>query len=52
MRRMCELADVSRAGFYRFSPKEKGKADIELRDAMQRAGVEGQPRIEFFEEAL
>ena len=40
MRRMCELADVSRAGFYRFSPKEKGKADMELRDAMQRIALE------------
>ena len=40
MRRMCELAGVSRAGFYRFSPKEKGKADMELRDAMQRIALE------------
>jgi putative transposase len=37
---MCELGDVSRAGFYRFSPQEKGKADIELRDAMQRIALE------------
>ena len=37
---MCELADVSRAGFYRFSPKEKGKADMELREAMQRIALE------------
>jgi putative transposase len=37
---MCQLADVSRAGFYRFSPQEKGKSDIELRDAMQRIALE------------
>lgn len=35
MRRMCELAGVSHAGYYRFSPQEKGKADVALRDAMQ-----------------
>jgi putative transposase len=40
VRRMCELADVSRAGFYRFAPNEKGKADIELRDAMQRIALQ------------
>jgi len=40
VRRMCELADVSRAGFYRLSPKEKGKADMELRDAMQQIALE------------
>jgi putative transposase len=40
VRRMCESAEVSRAGFYRFSPREKGKADIELRDAMQRIALE------------
>ena len=37
---MCELAGVSRAGFYRFSPKEKGKRDMELREAMQRIALE------------
>jgi putative transposase len=40
---MCELAGVSRAGFYRFcrfSRKEKGTADMELRDAMQRIALE------------
>jgi putative transposase len=37
---MCELAGVSRAGFYRFSPKEKGKADMDLREAMQRIALE------------
>jgi putative transposase len=40
VRRMCELAGVSRAGFYRFSPKEKGEADMALRDAMQRIALE------------
>jgi len=40
VRRMCELAGVSRAGFYRFSPKEKGKTDMELREAMQRIALE------------
>jgi transposase InsO family protein len=37
---MCELTSVSRAGFYRFSPTEKGKGDLELRDAMQRIALE------------
>lgn len=37
---MCELAGVSRAGFYRFSPQEKGKADMALRDAIQRVALE------------
>jgi putative transposase len=40
VRRMCELAGVSRAGFYRFSPKEKGKTDMKLREAMQRVALE------------
>ena len=40
MRRMCELAGVSRAGFYRFAPQEKGKTDMELREAMQRIALE------------
>jgi putative transposase len=40
VRRMCELAGVSRAGFYCFSPKEKGKTDMELREAMQRIALE------------
>ena len=40
MRRMCELSSVSRAGFYRFSPEEKGKGDTALRDAMQRIALE------------
>jgi len=37
---MCELAGVSRAGFYRFAPQEKGKTDMELREAMQRIALE------------
>lgn len=37
---MCVLAGVSRAGLYRFSPQEKGKADMGLRDAMQRIALE------------
>jgi putative transposase len=36
---MSELADVSRAAFYRFAPNEKGNADIGLRDAMQRIAL-------------
>ena len=40
MRRMCELTSVSRAGFYRFSPEEKGKGDTALRDAIQRIALE------------
>jgi quinol monooxygenase YgiN len=40
---------------HRFATMEAAEAffsNAQLRDAMQRAGVEGQPRIEFFEEAL
>ena len=37
MRRMCELAGVSRAGY---SPQEKGKADAAWRDAMQRIALQ------------
>jgi putative transposase len=40
VRRMCELAGVSRAGYYRFSPQEKGKADVAWRDAMQRIALQ------------
>jgi putative transposase len=45
VRRMCELAGVSRAGFYRFpvSPKEEGETDMEdmeLREAMQQIALE------------
>ena len=37
---MCELSSVSRAGFYRFSPEEKGEGDTALRDAIQRIALE------------
>ena len=48
--RMCELAKVSRAGFYRFAPGPAGPdPDMELRDAMQRIALEfpsyGWPRM-------
>ena len=48
--RMCELARVSRAGFYRFSPRPAGvDPDMELRDALQRVALEfpsyGWPRV-------
>ena len=37
---MCQLGDVSRAGFYRLSPQEKGTADMELRDGIQGIALE------------
>ena len=48
--RMCELAGVSRRGFYRFDPEAKPvERDIDLRDAIQRIALEmpsyGRPRI-------
>jgi putative transposase len=48
--RMCGLAKLSRAGFYRFrTTPESGDADIDLRDAIQRVALEfpsyGRPRI-------
>ena len=48
--RMCELARVSRAGFYRFSPSPAGPdADMQLCDALQRVALEfpsyGWPRV-------
>jgi putative transposase len=48
--RMCELAEVSRAGFYRFrSTPEAGDTELDLRDAIQRIALEfpsyGRPRI-------
>jgi putative transposase len=48
--RMCELGQVSRAGFYRFDPdREPEDRDIELRDVIQRIALEfpyyGRPRI-------
>jgi putative transposase len=39
--RMCGLAGVSRAGYYRFlDPVQPCPADLELRDAMQKIAVE------------
>jgi transposase InsO family protein len=48
--RMCALAGVSRAGFYRFPPDPpKPDPDLELRDALQRIALEfpsyGWPRM-------
>ncbi len=47
---MCELGQVSRAGFYRFDPdRQPEDHDIELRDEIQRVALEfpgyGCPRI-------
>ena len=47
---MCELGQVSRAGFYRFDPdRELFDADLDLRDEIQRIALEfpayGRPRI-------
>lgn len=48
--RMCELAGVSRRGYYRFDPDAKpAERDMDLRDAIQRIALEmpsyGRPRI-------
>ena len=48
--RMCELGQVSRAGFYRFdAEREHGDQDLDLRDEIQRIALEfpcyGRPRI-------
>jgi transposase InsO family protein len=48
--RMCELASLSRRGFYRFDPDAKpAERDMDLRDAIQRIAIEmpsyGRPRI-------
>ena len=48
--RMCELAAVSRRGFYRFDPDvTPAERDMDLRDAIQRIALEmpsyGRPRI-------
>ena len=48
--RMCDLAQVSRAGLYRINPKaESERDDVKLRDAIQRIALEfpcyGRPRI-------
>jgi putative transposase len=50
VQRMCELAGVSRRGFYRFDPEAKpAERDMDLRDAIQRIALEmpsyGRPRI-------
>ena len=50
MERLCRLAKVSRAGFYRFPPQAPGPdPDMELRAAIQRVALEfpsyGWPRI-------
>jgi len=50
MERSCELAKVSRAGFYRLVPRPAGPdPDLELRDALQRLALEfpsyGWPRM-------
>jgi len=47
---MCQLAQVSRAGFYRLVPRPAGPdPDMELRDALQRVALElpsyGWPRM-------
>lgn len=47
---MCELGQVSRAGFYRWLHREPaGNRDVELRDALQRVALEfpsyGWPRM-------
>jgi transposase InsO family protein len=48
--RMCELAEVSRAGLYRFDPaRVQPDQDLDLRDAIQRIALEfpcyGRPRV-------
>ncbi len=50
MKRMCTLAGISRAGFYRFPSGTPGPdPDLELRDAIQRIALEfpsyGWPRM-------
>src|SRR5439155_23937744 len=50
LERMCTLAGVSRAGFYRFPPRPPGPdPDLALRDALQRIALEfpsyGWPRM-------
>jgi len=50
VRQMCELGEVSRAGFYRFDANlEPGDEDLDLRDEIQRIALEfpfyGRPRI-------
>jgi len=50
VQRMCKLGQVSRAGLYRFEPKDKRPdQDLDLRDEIQRIALEfpcyGRPRI-------
>jgi putative transposase len=50
VRRMCQLGQVSRAGFYRCEPESKQPdKDLDLRDEIQRIALEfssyGRPRI-------
>ena len=50
VREMCQLGQVSRAGFYRFdSEREPWDEDLDLRDEIQRIALEfpcyGRPRI-------
>ena len=48
--RMCELAEVGRAGLYRLDPaRQRSDPDLDLRDAIQRIALEfpcyGRPRV-------
>ena len=50
VQRMCQLAQLPRATFYRWQPEKQGPdADLELRDTIQRMAVEfpsyGRPRM-------
>ena len=50
IQRMCQLAKLPRATFYRWRPHKQGPdADLALRDAIQRIALEfpsyGRPRI-------
>jgi putative transposase len=52
VQRMCELGQLSRAGFYRFDPDaEPLEDDLDLRDEIQRIALEfpcyGRPRMTF-----
>jgi hypothetical protein len=57
LERMCALAGVSRAGFYRFPPRPPGPdPDLALRDALQRIALEfpsyGWARMRRFDKPL
>ena len=50
VQRMCQLAELPRASFYRWQPRKQGPdPDLELRDTIQRIALEfpsyGRPRI-------